>query len=290
MQFLDLRPADLAECGQGHLVILLLDQSEPAQLIEIGRPQKAGRTGAMGDQAQHILFLGTEWDDDDVFHGGPRICKANAGKPSGFRQATLITAQRFPLSHPAEGTMTVARKKAAHAQRGKAELNPHDALVLLTADHNEIEKLVREFDRLRKAADGVEKGKAALRICHALEVHIAIKREVFYPAAEAVLEGDDKELLGKARIEHDGVGALIDKVEGSVAEDPSFDATVAVLTDQALRLMKKEEDELFPRLRHSRLDLVGTGERMAARKNELATRPIDREAIGQARRVMGGRL
>jgi hypothetical protein len=41
--------------------------------------------------------------------------------------------------------MTVARKKAAHAQRGKAEVNPHDALVLLAAEHNEIEKLVREF-------------------------------------------------------------------------------------------------------------------------------------------------
>ena len=43
--------------------------------------------------------------------------------------------------------MTVARRKAAHAQRGKAELNPHDALVLLTAEHNEIDKLAREFER-----------------------------------------------------------------------------------------------------------------------------------------------
>ena len=58
--------------------------------------------------------------------------------------------------------MTVARRKAAHAQRGKAELNPHDALVLLTAEHNEIDKLVREFERLRKTADPVDKGKAAL--------------------------------------------------------------------------------------------------------------------------------
>ena len=68
--------------------------------------------------------------------------------------------------------MTVARRKAAHAKRdaGKADINPHDALVLLTADHNEIDKLVREFERRRKTADHVEKGKLALRICHALTV------------------------------------------------------------------------------------------------------------------------
>jgi len=53
--------------------------------------------------------------------------------------------------------------------------------------------------------------------------------------------------------------------------------------------MKKEEDEIFPRLRHSRLDLVGTGERMAARKAQLATAPLDRRLIHQARKVMGGR-
>ena len=98
--------------------------------------------------------------------------------------------------------MTVARKKAAHAQRGKAELNPHDALVLLTAEHNEIEKLVREFERLRKTADPVDKGKAALRLCHALERYAAIKHEVFYPAADAVLAGEELVLAG-----------LVDQVE-----------------------------------------------------------------------------
>ena len=67
------------------------------------------------------------------------------------------------------------------------------------ADHNEIEKLARAFERERKSAEPVEKGKLALRICHALEVDAAMKHDVFYPAAEAVLEREDKELLGKAR-------------------------------------------------------------------------------------------
>jgi len=187
--------------------------------------------------------------------------------------------------------MTVARKKAAHAKRdaGKSDINPHDALVLLTADHNEIDKLVREFERRRKTADHVEKGKLALRICHALAVHITIKNEVFYPAAEAVLEGDDRELLDKARIEQDGLRRLIAGIEDTSSDHPTFDSMVLVLADQVARHMKKEEDEIFPRLRHSRLDLVGTGERMAARKTQLGTAPIDRTLIHQARKVMGGR-
>jgi len=185
--------------------------------------------------------------------------------------------------------MTVARKKAAQAQRGKADLNPHDALVLLTADHNEIDKLVREFERHRMGDDKIEKGKAALRLCQAVEVHAVIKREVFYPAAEAVLEGEDKALLGKARVEHEGIDRLVDKIRNTPADEPSFDSTVAVLGEQAGRVIKKEEETLFPRLRHSRLDLVGTGERMAARKTELGTRPIDRDAIHSARTVMGSR-
>ena len=185
--------------------------------------------------------------------------------------------------------MTVARRKAAQAQRGKADANPHNALVLLTAEHNEIDKMVREFDRTRKAGDLAGKGKAALRICHAYEIESVIKREVFYPAAEAVLEGEDLEVLRKARVQHEGIQELVGKVENTVADDPTFDSKVAVLGEQVGRLMKREEEELFPRLRHSRLDLVGTGERMAARKTELGTAPIDRKLIHQARKVMSGR-
>jgi len=175
----------------------------------------------------------------------------------------------------------------AKRSAGKADLNPHDALVLLSTDHNEIDKLAREFERHRKTASPVEKGKLALRICHALAVHAVIKTEVFYPAADAVLEGEDKEWLGRARVEQDGIRRLIVKIENMSSEHPSFDSTVLVLAEQASRLMKKEEGELFPRLRHSRLDLVGTGERMAARKTQLSTAPLDRRLIRQARKVMG---
>ena len=184
--------------------------------------------------------------------------------------------------------MTVARRKAAHAKRGKAE-KPHDALILLTAEHNEIDKLAREFERVRKTASTIEKGKLALRLCHALELFMAIKHEVFYPAADAVLAGEGKELLRQAAAKDHGIQDLIKKIESMPADDPSFESTMRVLHEQAGLSMKQEESELFPRLRHSHLDLLGTGERMAARRTELGTAPIDRSRIRQARDVMAGR-
>ena len=186
--------------------------------------------------------------------------------------------------------MSVARRKAAQAKRGdaKADVSPHDALVLLTADHNEIDKQAHEFERRRKHADAVEKGKLALRLCHALRTHGRVKKEIFYPAAEAVLPAADRELLAKARVEQDELQHLVGKIEAMTADRPDFDSAVMMLAERAQRHIKQEEDEIFPRLRHSGLDLLGTGERMAARRAELTTAPIGRRQIHQARKVMGG--
>jgi hypothetical protein len=186
--------------------------------------------------------------------------------------------------------MSIARRKAAQAERGmaKAKASPHDALILLTAGHNEIDKLAQEFERRRHGADRVEKGKLALRLCHALALQAETKRQVFYPAAEAVLEGEAQELLAKLRIEQDELLHLVLKIESMSADSPDFDAAVQVLAERAARHARREEHELFASLRHSRLDLLGTGERMAALQAEVATAPIRRREIRRARKVMAG--
>jgi hypothetical protein len=187
--------------------------------------------------------------------------------------------------------MSVARKKAAQAKRhGDAgDVNPDDALVLLTAEHNEIDKMIREFDRHSQTMDRVERGKLALRICHAVTNNHAVKAEIFYPAAEAVLEDEDRRRVDALRVDHKVLLDLIDEIEHLPAEQEGFDSHVRDLGDLASRLMKAEEADIFPSLRHSKLDLVGTGERMTARRSELTTKPIDRDLIHQARKVMGGR-
>jgi hypothetical protein len=73
------------------------------------------------------------------------------------------------------------------------------------------------------------------------------------------------------------------------ADSADFSAAVQVLAERAARLARCEEDQLFASLRHSRLDLLGTGERMAALQAEVATAPIGRRQIHRARKVMEGR-
>ncbi|WP_421994556.1 hemerythrin domain-containing protein [Reyranella sp.] len=164
-----------------------------------------------------------------------------------------------------------------------------DALALLTAGSRAIEQLGRAFARRPNTADRVETGKLALRVCHALGVHAAIKEEVFYPAAEAVLAPERQELVAVSRRDQDEIGHLVEAVERTPADDPGFDAAFEAVLERTHRLAEREEKDLFPALRHSGLDLAGTGERMAARRAQLATRPVDRETIASARRVMGGR-
>lgn len=186
--------------------------------------------------------------------------------------------------------MSMARRKATRPERGaaKAKGSPHDALVLLTGSHNEVAKLAVEFERRRRNADTAEKGKLALRVCHALALQSELKKQIFYPAAAAVLEGDDQELLAQARIEQEELLHLAGRIEAMPADSPDFDASVLLLADRAARHMKREEEDLFAPLRHSRLDLLGTGERMAALEAELATTPLGRGQIRRARNVMEG--
>ena len=92
--------------------------------------------------------------------------------------------------------MTVARKKAAHAQRGKAELNPHDALVLLAATQR-IDKLVTRVRRLGKT-EGPSQGQGGARLCMPGTLR-GDQARVFYSGGRCVLAGEEKELMARRR-------------------------------------------------------------------------------------------
>ncbi|MDI1286581.1 MAG: hemerythrin domain-containing protein [Reyranella sp.] len=149
--------------------------------------------------------------------------------------------------------------------------------------------MFQAYQRRRRHADRLEKGKLALRICQALTVHGTLKKEIFYPVVAAVLDGESDELLCRANVEQDGIQGLISKIEDTPADDPRFDSMIEVLATHVARHAKAEEEQIFPKVRHSRLDLLGTGERMAARKLELATAHLGRQVVRQARKVMGGK-
>ena len=138
-----------------------------------------------------------------------------------------------------------------------------NAITLLRADHQKVTDLFENFEKSRATA---KKKVIAQEICKELTVHATIEEEIFYPAAKAAL--DDTEMVPEALVEHDGVKKLIAEIEGSV-EGEMFEARVKVLSELIKHHVKEEQNELFPAVKKTTLDLTELGSQLAARKTEL---------------------
>jgi hemerythrin superfamily protein len=141
---------------------------------------------------------------------------------------------------------------------------PRDATALLRADHKQVSDLFADYRKTRSAA---RKKTIVSRICAELRVHAQIEEEIFYPAVKQVLR--DKVLVPEATVEHASLKALIAMIDDVDPIGEVFEAEVKVLSEYVKHHVKEEQDEMFPKVRASRLDLVELGNRMAARKAEL---------------------
>ena len=146
----------------------------------------------------------------------------------------------------------------------KTKPAPKDAIALLKADHEAVSQLFAEYEKTRSVANN----KALVaEICTALSVHAQIEEEIFYPAVKAALK--DKLLVPEATVEHAGVKDLIAQVEGVEPDGEMYDAKVKVLSEYVKHHVKEEQNEMFPKVKSSSLDMAELGARMAARKDEL---------------------
>ncbi len=142
-----------------------------------------------------------------------------------------------------------------------------DAIALLRDDHAAVSKLFEQYDKLGDRALA-KKEKLARTICKELKVHAQIEEEIFYPAVEAVLP-KEQDLLDEAQVEHDGAKGLIAQLDAMKPGDDLFDAKVTVLGEYIKHHVKEEHEEMFPKVRKTRLDLNELGMRLAFRKAEL---------------------
>lgn len=143
-----------------------------------------------------------------------------------------------------------------------------DAIELLTDDHEKVKKMFSEFEA---ATDAAEKGAIAQLICQELIVHTAIEEQVFYPAVRAAIDDDD--LIDEAIVEHDSAKELIEQLQAMTPDDDQYDAKVKVLQEYIEHHVKEEEEEMFPKVRASELDLDYYGEQLAERKEQLMAQP-----------------
>jgi hemerythrin superfamily protein len=165
---------------------------------------------------------------------------------------------------PAKKTAT---KSTAAAKKSTAT---PDAIKLLTADHAEVKKLFKEYDKLAEAdADAEERQPLAEQICLLLTVHATIEEELFYPAARDVLPEDELDLVDEADVEHASAKDLIAQIQAMSPDEDLYDAKVKVLGEYIDHHVKEEQDELFPAVKKAGLDTKAVGEQLLARKEEL---------------------
>lgn len=162
--------------------------------------------------------------------------------------------------------MTTPRSESRRATAAKAPpKTPNDAVALLKADHRKVEELFSEFEAATKAD---KKSRVAEQICEELTVHAQLEEKGVYPQARAVL-GNNADLIAEAAVEHATLKWLIAQIETAIPSDDLYDAKVKVLKEYVAHHVKEEENEIFPKLRTTDLDLVDLGAELQILKKNL---------------------
>lgn len=160
-------------------------------------------------------------------------------------------------------TPTLTRLAKEMTAAMASAIAPEDAIGLLKADHRKVEQLFKDFEAAQRNA---EKGKLAAQICLELRVHAKIEEELLYPPAHEKIEED---IVDEAMVEHAGAKNLIKQIEAMKPGEHLYDAKVKVLSEYIKHHVKEEENEMFPQLRQSGMDLTELGARLKARKQQL---------------------
>ena len=172
---------------------------------------------------------------------------------------TTITASR-PTR---KGVPTRSASKALRRTAGP------DAIAMLREDHKRVDALFKRFDKIKDESTHTQKQALADEICVELTIHATLEEEILYPAARDALGDKGHELLDEAEVEHATAKDLIAQLESASPGDNLYDAKVAVLGEYVKHHVKEEQDEMFPKLRKSGMDLKSLGAQMRERRAAL---------------------
>jgi hemerythrin superfamily protein len=172
--------------------------------------------------------------------------------------------------------------KMATARKPAAKM---DAIGMLIADHKKVQKAFKDFEKLQKGGSKRGKSDIVRQTCADLTVHTTIEEEIFYPAARAAIK--DMDVMDEAEVEHAGAKELIAQLESMQPGDDLYDAKFTVLGESVNHHIREEQNEMFPKVRKTKLDLNALGEQMAQRKAELESQISPRDGTDRGKRGMG---
>lgn len=166
---------------------------------------------------------------------------------------------------------TKAKLPAKRATKTKgAPAKGQDATALLRADHKLVSGLFADYEKARSSA---KKQQIVAKICSELTMHAQVEEEIFYPAVKRALK--DKLMVPEATVEHATVKELIAQVEGITPDGEMFDAKIKVLSEYIKHHVKEEQDEMFPKAKAAKLDMLDLGMQIIERKAELKAMRVE---------------
>lgn len=160
---------------------------------------------------------------------------------------------------------------AARAQGSFALDDPTRALM---QDHSYVKEL---FQRYLSTQDEQVKQNAGPRICEALQIHTSLEEAVFYPKAKEV----DAALIDKCESDHQQAEQLISQLQSQQPGQGSYDQLMQQLCDAIYAHIELEEQQLFPAVRNSALDLQDLALRMQAYESSMTATHAREGQAGQ---------
>jgi hemerythrin superfamily protein len=159
---------------------------------------------------------------------------------------------------------------------GRSGPSTTDAIAFLKADHREVEKIFRAFEKTGERAYRSRR-RLVDDMIRSLSQHAAIEEQVFYPAVRSAVPDAKGDVLESLE-EHHIVKWLLSELVNMDPTDERFEAKVTVLAENVRHHVREEEGELFPEVRSEmgRKALVKLGGELQKAKGVAPTRPHPR--------------
>jgi hemerythrin superfamily protein len=155
--------------------------------------------------------------------------------------------------------------------------NTDDPIAALVRDHDMVRKLA---DKYLNSSDMEVKKQAATQLLQAIHTHSRIEESVFYPNVRCL----DDNLVRHFEQDHLKVDDLLATLQGMAPDEPRAEPMMRELLTSLMNHIDEEENDLFPRLRQSNVDMADIGLQMQALEANLIHMQAQASDQGSRRR------
>lgn len=145
-------------------------------------------------------------------------------------------------------------------------LKQKSAIEVLRSAQKRISDLLRKYDSKMSAA---EKEKLLADISFELSVLAVLETEVFYPA---ISEVDGVPDIHKFVDNHEQIKVLVAHTQRLMGDETDFDGTFEELSNMVKKHIKEEDEQLFPKIEKSSVNLDSIGEGLHKKREDVTAR------------------